>query len=124
MIADAVDGDESVDIFSKWLNPCGTSNLPNDMKKVFGTLNSIAAGGLTKGPKGIPRGGSKSPPKKVDPKPPKKDEPKTDEPKKDEPKPPPTAPPKKDEPKKDPPKNDKKPDRKECRRRRQRERPL
>ena len=118
MIADAVDEDEGVDIFSKWLNPCGSSNLPPDVRKVFGILNSIGPGGLKKGGKDIGPGGSKDSPKKDKPKPPKKDEPQNDEVMRNEPKKDGPKPPRKDESKKGPPERDNKDrDRKECRRR-------
>ncbi len=56
------------------MNPCGSSDIPQDLQKVFDIMNSVDPAVLPKGfnvPKGMPKGGGK-PGDKGDPNPPKK----------------------------------------------------
>jgi hypothetical protein len=70
------------------LNPCGTSHIPDDLRKGLDIMNSVSPQVLPKGfnvPKGVPKGGGK-PGDKGDPNSPKEDPPKkTDPPKTSDP---------------------------------------
>ncbi len=100
---------EALDAFSKWLSPCGTSNLPPDLKKAFDTFNSVVPGTLVGGkfPKNLIKPGGKGDKTPDQPKEQPKDQPK------EQPKDQPTnGQPTNNQPTKDP-KDDKKDDKKD-----------